>query len=202
VHIYVGGDGFSDFWDAGYETNFSGLGRHFLGGILNHGRSVAAFSNPSTNSYKRFISGYEAPVSLFYSVGNRAACVRIPKYAINEREMRFEFRPGDATANPYLMFAAITMAGLDGIEEETEPGEPIDKNITDLSKRERKRIKMLPKSLDEALFALENDSNYLLRENIFDQTLIQNWITIKRKNEIECLQYRPHPYEYNMYFDL
>lgn len=202
VHIYVGGDGFSDFWDAKHPTNFSSLGRHFLGGVLQHGRSLAAFSNPSTNSYKRFISGYEAPVSLFYSVGNRVACARIPKYAINEREMRFEFRSGDATANPYLMFAAVIMAGLDGIENETEPGEPINKNIADLTKRERNRIKKLPSDLEEALAALENDCEYLLRGDIIDNTLINNWTKIKRHNEIERLQYRPHPYEYNMYFDL
>ena len=174
----------------------------YAGGLLKHGRSISAFSAPTTNSYKRLVPGYEAPVNLAYSSRNRSAAVRIPMYSPNPKTKRLEFRPPDPSCNVYLTFAAMLMAGLDGIENKIDPGKPLDKDIFELSKEEMKSVPTMPGSLDEALKALDDDNKYLTKGGVFTQELIDLWIEYKTKNEADPVRMRPHPYEFHLYYDI
>jgi len=174
----------------------------YAGGLLKHGRSISAFSAPTTNSYKRLVPGYEAPVNLAYSSRNRSAAVRIPMYSPNPKTKRLEFRPPDPSCNVYLTFAAMLMAGLDGIENKIDPGKPLDKDIFELSKEEMKSVPTMPGSLDEALKALDDDNKYLTKGGVFTQELIDLWIEYKTTNEADPVRMRPHPYEFHLYYDI
>jgi glutamine synthetase len=175
---------------------------YYAGGLLQHGRSISAFSAPTTNSYKRLVPGYEAPVNLAYSSRNRSAAVRIPMYSPNPKTKRLEFRPPDPSCNVYLTFAAMLMAGLDGIESKIDPGKPLDKDIFELDKEEMKHVPTMPGSLDEALRALEDDHKYLTKGGVFTPELIDLWIQYKTKNEVDPVRMRPHPYEFHLYYDI
>ena len=161
-----------------------------------------AFIAPSTNSYRRLVPGYEAPINLVYSQRNRSACIRIPVYSRSERAKRIEFRTPDPSCNPYLSFAACVMAGLDGIVNEIEPGQPIDKDLYELPPEEQKQIKQLPGSLDVVLDNLEKDHDFLLKGDVFTPDLIETWLEYKRKNEVDAIRLRPHPYEFALYYDI
>jgi len=184
---------------------YAGLSQEALwaiGGILRHAPALLAFTNPTTNSYKRLVPGYEAPVNLAYSSRNRSAAVRIPAYSPSEKAKRFEFRCPDPTANPYLAFAALMMAGLDGIQNKINPGNPMDKNIYDLPPEVLKEIPSTPASLAAALDALERDHDFLLRGDVFSKDIVEAWIDFKRGTEVLPLALRPHPYEFDLYFDV
>jgi glutamine synthetase len=195
--------------NAFYDPNGPGLlsqtALHYIGGLLTHAPAVLAFTNPSTNSYRRLVPGFEAPVRAFFSGGNRSAAIRLPKYATQPDKVRFEFRPPDATCNPYLAMAAMLLAGLDGIKNEIDPTAagfgPIDEDIFSWSPEKRRAIKSLPTSLPEALSALDADRAFLQVDGIFPDSLIDQWIEIKGK-EAADVRSRPHPYEIQMYFDL
>jgi glutamine synthetase len=201
VHQYLARDGGSLFYRKGGLVNMSDLALHYLGGLLKHAPALLAFTNPSTNSFRRLVPGYEAPIKASYSVGNRTAAVRIPGYLTDPKTMRYEFRPPDATCNPYLAFAAMLMAGIDGIKHKTDPGQPLNKDLFSLSKADLEKIPTLPTSLPEALQALKDDYKFLLEGGVFNQDLIDIWIELKSK-EAAALALRPHPYEYEMYYDL
>jgi glutamine synthetase len=183
-------------------AGLSELALWYAGGLLKHARSISAFTAPTTNSYKRLVPGYEAPVNLAYSSRNRSAAVRIPMYSNSPKAKRLEFRPPDPSCNPYLAFSAMLMAGLDGIQNKIDPGKPLDKDIFDLSKEESKNVPSMPGSLDEALAALEADHDYLTKGDVFSQDLIGMWIEYKRKNESDPVRMRPHPYEFHLYYDI
>lgn len=178
----------------------------YIGGLLKHGPALLAFTNPSTNSYRRLVPGFEAPINAFFSLGNRSAAVRIPKYANQPDTARLEFRPPDATGNVYLMLAAQLLAGLDGILNKIDPAGagfgPIDANIFAWSEEQRAEIKSLPDSLDTALRALEADHDFLLAGDVFSELLIRQWVDVKRNNEYYPVRNRPHPYELSLYFDV
>src|SRR6202040_2892333 len=173
----------------------------YIGGLLKHARALAAIIAPPTNSYKRLVPGYEAPVNLAYSRRNRSAAVRIPMYSASPKAKRVEFRPPDPSANPYLAFAAMMMAGLDGVLNKTDPGDPLDKDIYDLSPEEMKNIPSMPASLEEALECLEEDHGFLLKGDVFTEELIETFINYKRKSEADAIRLRPHPYEFALYYD-
>ena len=173
-----------------------------IGGILKHAKSLCAFTNPTTNSYKRLVPGFEAPVNLAYSSSNRSAAVRIPMYSSSPKAKRIEFRTPDPSCNGYLAFSAMLMAVLDGIQDKIDPGDPLDKNIYNLSPEELEGIPSAPGSLDEAISALKEDHAFLLRGDVFTQDVIDMWIEYKTENEIDDLRLRPHPHEYFMYFDI
>jgi glutamine synthetase len=198
--------GESLFYD---DRGYAGLSRqalYYIGGLLSHGPALLAFTNPSTNSFRRLVPGYEAPVNLFFSMGNRSAAVRVPMYARTPAKQRIEFRPPDATCNVYLALAAQLMAGLDGILNEVDPVEagfgPFDQNIFDVPEEERKHIKGLPASLGEALEALADDHGFLLAGDVMDEEFIQDWIDYKLVHEHLEVRDRPHPYEMALYFDV
>jgi len=174
----------------------------YIGGILKHAKALAAFTNPSTNSYKRLVPGFEAPINLAYSARNRSAAVRIPVYSTSPKSKRIEYRPPDATANPYLAFAAMLMAGIDGIKNRIDPGEPIDKNIYDLPPEEKAKIPQFAGSLEEALKELEKDHEFLLQGDVFTKDVIETWIEYKMNVEVKAIAQRPHPYEFVLYFDV
>jgi glutamine synthetase len=192
-----------------YEKNdrylLSPSAYYYIGGLLKHAPAVMAFTNPTTNSYRRLVPGYEAPINCFFSSGNRSAAIRIPKYATQPDKVRFEFRPPDATCNPYLAMSAMLMAGIDGIKNKIDPTAegfgPIDENIFNWSEEKRATIKSLPTSLEEAVAALEADHAFLLENEVFDMEMIREWITTKRAEDIE-IRKRPHPYEVERYFDI
>jgi glutamine synthetase len=188
------------FAGNGY-AGLSDTALHYIGGILKHAPSLLAFSNPTTNSYKRLVPGFEAPVNLAYSQRNRSAAVRIPMYSQSPKSKRIEFRCPDPTCNPYITFAALVMAGLDGIENKIDPGEPLDKNIYDLPPEELAQIDKTPPSLGDALNALEEDHEFLLKGDVFTEDVVRTWIDYKREREIQALQARPHPYEFFLYYD-
>ena len=188
------------FAGNGY-AGLSEMALHYIGGILKHAPALLAFTNPTTNSYKRLIPGFEAPVNLAYSQRNRSAAVRIPMYSPSPKSKRVEFRCPDPTCNPYLAFSAMMMAGLDGIENRIDPGEPLDKNIYDLPPEELTKIAKTPGSLGEALSALEDNHEFLLKGDVFDEDVIQTWIDYKREKELAEMAQRPHPYEFFLYFD-
>jgi glutamine synthetase len=175
---------------------------HYIGGILKHAPALAALTNPSTNSYKRLTPGFEAPVLLAYSSRNRSAGVRIPMYSPSPKAKRIEVRFPDPSCNPYLAFSAMLMAGLDGIENKVNPGEPAEKDLYDLEPKEAAKIRTMPGSLDESLRNLEKDHQFLLKGGVFSEDLIESWIGYKRSKEVDMLRLRPHPYEFFMYYDV
>jgi glutamine synthetase len=188
------------FAGKGY-AGLSELAINFIGGILKHVPALLAFTNPTTNSYKRLVPGFEAPVNLAYSQRNRSAAIRIPMYSPSPKAKRIEFRCPDPMCNPYLAFSAALMAGLDGIENKIDPGEPLDKNIYDLPPAELVKIPKTPGTLTDALAALENDHDFLLKGDVFTEDVIQTWIQYKTEREVIPLAQRPHPYEFFLYYD-
>jgi glutamine synthetase len=187
---------------AGNEyAGLSKMALYYIGGLLKHARALCAICNPTTNSYKRLVPGYEAPVNLAYSSRNRSAAIRIPGYSDNPKAKRIEYRPPDPAANPYLAFAALLMAGLDGIQNKIEPGEPLDKNIYELPPEELKKVPNVAGSLGEALDCLEKDHDFLLKGDVFTADFLDMWIAAKRK-EHDALRLRPHPYEFFLYYDV
>jgi glutamine synthetase len=187
---------------AGKEyAGLSQMALYYIGGLLKHARALCAICNPTTNSYKRLVPGYEAPVNLAYSGRNRSAAVRIPMYSESPKAKRLEYRPPDPAANPYLAFAALLMAGLDGIQNKIDPGEPLDKNIYELPPEELKRVPNVAGSLGEALDCLEKDNAFLLKGDVFTSDFLEMWISAKRK-EHDALRLRPHPYEFFLYYDV
>ncbi len=186
---------------AGNEyAGLSQMALYYIGGILKHARSLCAICSPTTNSFKRLVPGYEAPVNLAYSSRNRSAAVRIPMYSDNPKAKRIEYRPPDPSANPYLTFAALMLAGLDGVLNKIDPGEPLDKNIYELPPEELKKVPSVPGSLGEALDCLEADHEYLLKGDVFSRDFLDMWVSAKRK-EHDALRLRPHPYEFFLYYD-
>ncbi len=183
-------------------AGLSEMAKFYIGGLLKHAPALVALAAPTTNSYKRLVPGFEAPVNLAYSARNRSAAVRIPMFSSSPKAKRLEFRPPDPSCNPYLTFAALLMAGLDGIQNRIDPGEPLDKDIYDLPPEELANVPSLPGSLDEALDALEKDHEFLLKGDVFTESLIERWIKYKRENEITPLRSRPHPLEFSMYYDV
>jgi glutamine synthetase len=190
------------FFDEKGYAQISQTAKHYIGGLLRHAPALLALCAPTTNSYRRLVPGYEAPVNLVYSQRNRSACVRIPVYSRSPAAKRLEFRCPDPSANPYLCFAAQLMAGLDGIQNKIDPGEPIDKDLYELEPEEAERIKSTPGSLGEVLDALEKDHAWLLKGDVFTPDLIETWVTYKRQRELAPVNLRPVPYEFFLYFDL
>ena len=205
VHMLLKKAGKPVFYDKKGYSGLSKTAHYFIGGILKHASSLCAFTNPSTNSFKRLVPGYEAPVTIGYATANRSAVIRIPAYAKNPADKRFELRNPDATCNPYYAYATILMAGLDGVENKIDPSEqgwgPYDINFYNLSDEEKSKLDALPKTLDEALSALEKDHDYLTKGGVFPETLIKQWIDIKRKESDEIMQI-PTAAEYQKYYSL
>ena len=203
MHVHV------SLWKGGKNlfagNQYAGLSEsalHFIGGLLKHAPAVLAFTSPTTNSYKRLVPGYEAPVNLAYSQRNRSAAVRIPMYSPSEKAKRIEFRPPDPSCNFYFAFSAIVMAGLDGLQNKIHPGEALDKNIYDLPPEEAKRVPQVPGSLEAALDALEADHDFLTKGDVFSKDVIEAYIEYKRKNEVDEQRLRPTPHEFFMYYDI
>jgi glutamine synthetase len=187
---------------AGDEyAGVSKLCLYYIGGVLKHAHALAALTNPTTNSYKRLTPGFEAPVNLAYSSRNRSASIRIPMYSTNPKTKRIEVRFPDPSCNPYLAFAAMLMAGLDGIENKIDPGDPIDKDLYDLPAEEAAKIKTMPGSLDQALDALAADHDFLLKGGVFSEEVLFTWIEYKKSKEVDPMRLRPHPYEFFLYYD-
>ncbi|HUQ64237.1 MAG TPA: type I glutamate--ammonia ligase [Acidimicrobiales bacterium] len=189
------------FSETGY-AGISDMARWYIGGLLTHAKSILAFAAPTTNSYKRLVPGYEAPVNLVYSQRNRSAAVRIPLYSKSPKAKRLEFRCPDPSCNPYLAFSAMLMAGLDGVQNRLEPPDPVDKDLYDLPPEELARVPQVPGSLEEALSALEADQDYLRAGGVFTSDLIETWVTFKREREIDEVRLRPHPWEFMLYYDI
>ncbi|GAA4764926.1 type I glutamate--ammonia ligase [Citricoccus nitrophenolicus] len=188
------------FYDEKGYANLSDTARWYIGGLLKHASAILAFTNPTVNSYRRLVKGFEAPINMVYSQGNRSAAIRIPITGSNPKAKRLEFRAPDPSGNPYLAFAAQLMAGLDGIRNRIEPAEPIDKDLYELPAEEAATIQKAPASLEEALRALEEDHEFLLAGDVFTEDLIEAWIEYKRENEILPLSIRPNPYEFELYY--
>jgi glutamine synthetase len=201
VHQSIWKGGKPLFAGNGY-AGFSEMGMHYIGGILKHARALAALVAPTMNSYKRLVPGFEAPVNLAYSSRNRSAAVRIPMYSASPKAKRLEARFPDPSCNGYLAFSAMLMAGLDGIENKIDPGEPLDKDIYALGPEELANIPRLPGSLDEALNCLEEDHQFMLKGDVFTQDVVDRWISYKREHEIDQMRLRPHPYEFYLYYDI
>ena len=203
LHLYLTKKGKNIFYKKGAYANLSETGKYFIGGLLKHGPAVSAFANPSTNSYKRLVPGFEAPVALTFGQGNRASAVRIPSYITNPDETRIEYRPPDATMNPYFGMIAILLAGIDGIVNKIDPVKegfgPYDKNF--LEDESVEKIHFLPRNLAEAIDALEADNKFLKHGSIFSNELLEQWIKVKRE-EVHSIGTMPHPFEYKMYFNL
>jgi glutamine synthetase len=204
VHQSIFKEGEPLFYEKGGYGNLSQMALHYIGGILHHAPALIAITNPSTNSFKRLVPGYEAPVNLVFSKGNRSAAVRIPVAAVTPKGCRIEFRTPDSTANPYLAFAAMLLAGLDGIKRKIDPTAlgygPFDKNIYELTDEDKKEIRSVPGTLDEALDALEADSDFLIEGGVFSKDFIENYVALKR-SEAKAVAIRVHPHEYSLYFD-
>jgi len=200
THISLWKEGHPLFAGSGY-AGLSEMALHAIGGILRHAPAILAITNPTTNSYKRLVPGYEAPVNLAYSQRNRSASCRIPMYSASPKTKRVEFRCPDPTCNPYLAFAAILMAAIDGIQNKIHPGDPLDRDIYDMPPEELANVPKAPGSLEEALVAMERDADFLLRGDVFTEDVIGTWLKWKREREIEAMRLRPHPYEFCLYFD-
>jgi glutamine synthetase len=183
-------------------AGLSQMGLHAIGGILKHCKALCAITNPTTNSYKRLVPGYEAPVNLAYSSRNRSAAIRIPMYSTSPKTKRIEFRTPDPSCNGYLAFSAILMAVLDGIQNKIDPGDPLDKNIYDLPPEELAKVPSAPGSLDEALNCLKADHEFLMKGGVFTQDVLDMWAEYKTANEIDPVRLRPHPHEFFLYFDI
>ena len=189
------------FYDKTGYANTSGAARHYIGGLLKHAAAILAFAAPTTNSYRRLVPGYEAPINLVYSKRNRSACVRIPVYFSRPDAVRLEFRAPDPSCNPYLSFAACLMAGLDGVINKIEPPEPIDVDLYELEGEEKRKVKQTPGSLEEVLDALDADRDFLMRGGVFTEDLIDTWLELKR-DSAKQVAIRPHPYEFYLYSDV
>jgi len=200
LHQYLVKSGNSVFYSKSSKIHLNKTGLYYIGGLLKHAPSLMAFTNPSTNSYKRLVPGFEAPVRAFYSVADRTAAVRIPGYQKNPDTMRIEFRPPDATANPYLAMSAILMAGIDGILNKIDPGDPVKQSHGEPEDNDPGNM-YLPRFLQESLDALERDHDYLLNGSVFTKDLLETWVSVKR-SEIEDIHTRPHPWEYQLYYNL
>jgi glutamine synthetase len=195
-------DGKPLFFDEAGYGGLSDMARWYVGGLLHHAPSLLAFTNPTVNSFHRLVPGYEAPVNLVYSARNRSACIRIPVTGSNPKAKRVEFRVPDPSSNPYLAMAAMLMAGLDGIKNKIEPPAPIDKDLYELAPDEAAAIPQVPGSLPEVLDALEADHDYLLEGGVFTADLIETWVEYKRKAEVDYVRLRPHPAEFELYYDI
>ena len=195
-------DGSPLFYDELGYAGLSDVARYYIGGLLRHAPSLLAFTNPTVNSYHRLVPGFEAPVNLVYSQRNRSACIRIPITGSNPKAKRAEFRVPDPSSNPYLAFSAMLMAGLDGIRNKIEPPQPVDKDLYELPPDEHADIAQVPASLPEVLQALEADHDYLLEGGVFTSDLIETWVDWKRTNEVDPIRLRPHPHEFELYFDI
>jgi glutamine synthetase len=202
VHQSLWKNGQNLFYDEAGYAGLSDMGRHYIGGLLAHSPALLAFCAPTTNSYRRLVPGFEAPINLVYSQRNRSACVRIPMYGQSAKAKRLEYRPPDPTANPYLAFSALLQAGLDGIRNKSEPPEPIDKDLYELDPAEAISVKQVPGSLEAVLDALEADHNFLLEGGVFTDDLIETWLDYKRTKELDQIRQRPHPWEFMLYYDL
>lgn len=201
VHSSLWKNGANLYAGSGY-AGLSDMGMYAIGGLLRHAPALCAFTNPTTNSYKRLVPGYEAPVNLAYSRRNRSASIRIPVYSPSPKAKRIEFRCPDGSSNPYLVFSAMLMAMLDGIKNKMKPGEPLDKDIYDLEPEELAKVPKTPGALDEALNALEKDHEFLLQGDVFTKDVISTWIWYKREKEVDAIRLRPHPYEFALYYDI
>ena len=201
VHQSLWKDGEPLFAGSGY-ADLSEMGLHYIGGLLKHAAALCAICSPTVNSYRRLVPGFEAPVLLAYSARNRSAACRIPMYSPSPKAKRVEFRCPDPSCNPYLAFTAMMMAGLDGIENRIDPGDPLDKNLYDLEPAEAAEVASTPGALDEALNALEVDHDFLLKGDVFTKDVIENYIGYKRDEEIDPIRLRPHPYEFTLYYDI
>jgi len=201
VHFSIWKGGHPLFAGNGY-AGLSQLALYAIGGLLRHAKALVAITSPTTNSYRRLVPGYEAPVNLAYSSRNRSAAVRIPMYSANPKTKRIEFRCPDPSCNPYFAFSAILMAAVDGIQNKIDPGQPLDKDIYDLPPEELARVPSAPGSLGEALDCLEADHEFLLKGDVFTQDVIDVWVEYKRKREVDAIRLRPHPYEFALYFDI
>ncbi len=202
THQSLWKDGETLMFDEGGYAGLSDLARWYIGGLLKHAQAVLAFAAPTTNSYHRLVPGFEAPVNLVYSSRNRSAAIRIPQYSQAPAAKRIEFRCPDTAANPSLSFAAMLMAGLDGVQNRIEPHAPVDKDIYDLPPAELKGLPSVPGSLDEALDALEADHDFLLQGGVFTEDLIDAYLSYKREHEVDPVRLRPHPYEFHLYYDI
>ena len=202
VHQSLWKNGKNIFYDPQGYSLLSEDALYYIGGLLTHARSLCAIIAPTTNSYKRLVPGYEAPVNIAYSQRNRSACVRIPVYSKSEKAKRVEFRTPDPSCNSYLAFSALLLAGLDGIQNRIHPGEPLDKDLYDLEPEELADIESTPVSLGDSLDALEEDHEYLLKGDVFTQDVLDTWIDYKRENEVDAINMRPHPYEFFLYHDI
>ena len=190
------------FYDKKGYALLSDTARWYIGGLLKHAHALCGLIAPTTNSYRRLVPGYEAPINLAYSQRNRSACIRIPTYSSSEKARRLEFRTPDPSCNPYLAFSAMLMAGLDGVKNKIEPPPPIEKDLYELPAAEAKKIKSMPGSLDQALDALEKDHAFMLEGDVFTPDVIETWLSYKRKKEVDAIRLRPHPYEFALYYDI
>ena len=202
VHQSLWKNGKNIFYDPQGYALLSEDALYYIGGLLKHAPSLCAIIAPTTNSYKRLVPGYEAPVNIAYSQRNRSACVRIPVYSKSEKGKRVEFRTPDPSSNPYLAFSALLMAGLDGIQNKIHPGDPLDRDLYDLEPEELDTIDSTPASLAESLDALEDDHEYLLKGDVITQDVIDTWLDYKRENEVDEINLRPHPHEFHLYYDI
>jgi glutamine synthetase len=202
VHQSIWKNGVNVFYDANGYAGLSDEARWYIGGLLKHAPTLLAFTNPSTNSYRRLVPGYEAPINLVYSLRNRSACIRIPMYSQSPKAKRVEFRCPDPTANPYLAFSAMLMAGLDGIQNKIEPMAPVDKDLYELAPEEKAGIPQTPRSLREVLENLKADHAYLLKGDVFTTEFIEAYVDWKLVNECDAVDLRPHPYEFGLYNDI
>ena len=189
------------FAGSGY-AGLSDMALYYIGGILKHAAALCALVAPTTNSYKRLVPGFEAPVNLAYSSRNRSAGIRVPMYSPSPKAKRVEVRFPDCTCNGYLAFSAMLLAGLDGIQNKIDPGQPLDKDIYELGPEELKDVPSVPPSLEKALDALEADHEFLLKGDVFTEDAIDVWLSYKRKREVDAVRLRPHPYEFTLYFDI
>ncbi|MCI0514355.1 type I glutamate--ammonia ligase [candidate division KSB1 bacterium] len=201
VHLSLWKDGRNLFYEPGRYAELSPMAIHFIGGLLHHAPALCAICAPTTNSYRRLVPGYEAPINLVYSQRNRSACVRIPMYSGSGKAKRIEFRTPDPSGNPYLVLAAILMAGVDGVLNHIEPPAPIDEDIYELAPEKKQHIRNTPGSLEEALAALRNDHDFLLRGDVFTEDLIRIWLDYKALKEVDYIRLRPHPGEFALYYD-
>jgi glutamine synthetase len=202
VHTSLWNGDTNKFYDEAGYAQISDMARCYIGGLLKHASALLAICAPTTNSYRRLVPGYEAPVNLAYSQRNRSAICRIPVYSKSPRAKRIEFRAPDPSANPYLTFAALLMAGLDGVQNQIDPGEPADKDLYELPPEEAHLIKQVPGSLSDVLDALENDYEFLLKGDVFSMDLLEAYISYKREVEVDPVRMRPHPYEFTLYYDV
>ncbi|MEK6984200.1 MAG: type I glutamate--ammonia ligase [Nanoarchaeota archaeon] len=202
THLSLWKQGKNLFYDKDGYALVSETALHFIGGLLEHAPALCGLIAPTTNSYKRLVPGFEAPVNLVYSKRNRSAAIRIPVYSTSDKSKRIEFRTPDPSCNVYLAFAAMLVAGIDGIKKKMDPGEPLDKDVYHLSGSDRARIKSVPSSLSESLKVLENEHEFLLAGDVFTSDMIETWIDYKRTKEVDPVRLRPHPWEYYLYYDI